>query len=146
MNLLLTFEVPGKPRTQGSMTLWQGANGKEHAKHSDHTMNHRNLAISISRAAWGGRPPITSAVAVSITASFARPASHYGTGRNAEILKASAPERPISRAYGDGDKIGRLILDALEIAGVYADDSQVVVLRVEKVYGLAASTAVEVWG
>lgn len=146
MERLMSFTVPGKPRTQGSMTLWRGASGKEHAKHSDHTMNHRNLVIGLARQEWGTRAPSTSPVAVSITASFERPASHFGTGRNADTLKASAPERPISRAYGDGDKIGRLVLDALEIAGVYADDAQVVVLRVEKVFDLAASTVVEVWG
>ena len=48
----------------------------------------------------------------------------------------------------DGDKIGRLVDDALSIAGVYRDDSQVSQLRVEKLYADDPSrvgTVVEVY-
>ena len=83
-----------------------------------------------------------------IVATFTRPASHYGTGRNAETLKPTAPARPISRNAGDSDKISRLAMDALDIAGVYNDHSQVALLRIEKRYadlGEPESTVIKVW-
>jgi Holliday junction resolvase RusA-like endonuclease len=39
---------------------------------------------------------------------------------------------PISRAYGDSDKLSRTLLDALTVARVYADDAQVVELNARK--------------
>jgi crossover junction endodeoxyribonuclease RusA len=140
----LVVSIPGKPRTQGSMTLWRdAATGGERAKYAPETVAHRNLAVGLFRDAWAGAAPLTGAVAVRIVAVFARPKSHYGTGRNAGVLKDWAPEHYTSAP--DGDKIARLVLDALTIAGVYADDGLVAVHRVDKVYGDRPATLVEVW-
>ena len=77
-------------------------------------------------------------VTVSLRFAFVRPASHYGTGRNAANLKASAPLYPATRHHksgGDIDKLVRAVLDAMT-GVVYADDSQVVALApVWKVWG-----------
>lgn len=66
-------------------------------------------------------------------ASFicARPASHYGTGRNAGTVKpAYLPARPRG---ADVDNLAKLCLDALQ--GVaFANDDQVVRLYAEKLY------------
>lgn len=71
-------------------------------------------------------------MAVAVTFIAARPAAHFGTGRNAGVLKASAPERPVGRP--DVDKLARAVLDALTEAGVWKDDCQVVELTGRKVY------------
>jgi len=77
--------------------------------------------------------PTRAAVRVAATFCVKRPAGHFGTGRNAGTLKASAPAFPTTRAKGDVDKLARALLDAL--TGVYfADDSQVVDLRVRKLF------------
>jgi Holliday junction resolvase RusA-like endonuclease len=141
----LVVAIPGKPRTQGSMTLWTDkVTGRERAKYAPEVVAHRNLAVGLFRDAWAGAWPLPGPVAVRILATFARPLSHYGTGRNAGVLKDWAPVYYTSAP--DGDKIARLVLDALTIAGVYKDDGQVAVHRVEKVYGERPSTLVEVWG
>jgi hypothetical protein len=62
-------------------------------------------------------------VHVGMVFTFARPASHFGTGRNAEVLKASAPAEHIGPP--DIDKAERSILDAFTDAGVWHDDRQV---------------------
>lgn len=62
-------------------------------------------------------------VHVGIVFTFARPQSHFGTGRNACVLKASAPSEHIG--HPDIDKAQRAILDALTDAGVWQDDRQV---------------------
>lgn len=71
-------------------------------------------------------------MSVTITFTLPRPKGHYRTGRNAHLLRDSAPIAPASKP--DLDKLVRSTLDALTAAGVYVDDSQVVELHVAKGY------------
>ncbi|MET7477951.1 RusA family crossover junction endodeoxyribonuclease [Streptomyces sp. NPDC005648] len=71
---------------------------------------------------------------VDVQFSLRRPKGHYGTGRNAGQLKASAPAYPTSKP--DLDKLVRSTQDALKDAGVLADDSTVASLSASKVYVL----------
>jgi crossover junction endodeoxyribonuclease RusA len=61
---------------------------------------------------------------VGITWSLARPKSHWGTGRNADRLKPSAPAYPTSPP--DLDKLTRAVFDALTKSGRLGDDAQIV--------------------
>lgn len=62
----------------------------------------------------------------------ARPASHYGSGKNTRMLKPSAPEFPTVKP--DVLKLARSTEDAL--TGIlWKDDSQTVELSLSKVYG-----------
>lgn len=63
---------------------------------------------------------------------FDRPRSHYGSGRNARVLRAAAPALPANRASGDVDKMLRACFDSLVDAGVVADDAQVVTVTARK--------------
>lgn len=65
--------------------------------------------------------PFTGPVAVRITFYFPRPKYHYGTGRNAGILKPGAPQ--FQTANPDLDKCVRSTFDALTTAGVWHDDN-----------------------
>ena len=71
-------------------------------------------------------------VKVDVVFYLPRPKGHYGTGRNAMVLKPSAPHVPTTKP--DGDKLLRSTLDALTSAGVYRDDSQVTDLHARKRY------------
>lgn len=91
------------------------------------------------RSEWVGqmaqcRPerPIDSAVAISILVYVKRPSSHYGSGKNAGALKATAPVIPPSGK--DNDKICRAILDAGQIAGWYTNDARVSDLQIKRRY------------
>jgi len=80
---------------------------------------------------------IDQAVEVKIIFLFARPKSHYGTGKNANKLKQKAPEFVTSSQTGDIDKLCRSTLDGLSAkAGgtVIKDDSLVVSLKAVKKY------------
>lgn len=66
------------------------------------------------------------AIQLELTYSIARPAGHYGTGRNSNQLRADAPKYPTARSGGDIDKLERNILDALQEAKVLVDDAQVI--------------------
>lgn len=61
-------------------------------------------------------------VHIAMVFTFGRPAAHFGTGRNATVLKPSAPAEHIGPP--DVDKAQRAILDAMTDAGVVHDDRQ----------------------
>lgn len=128
--------VRGVPVTQGSITPGVTRDGKPYARH-DNRANLKSWRHAIGEAVRreiGGLPRITGQP-VFVTATFfvARPQSHYGTGRNAGVLKDSAPRYPTSKP--DVDKLTRALLDALtQDAALYGDDSQVVDAVIKKRY------------
>ena len=72
-------------------------------------------------------------LAVDMIFTLARPKSHYRTGRNAHLLRDSAPARPTGAP--DLSKLARATEDALTEAGVWKDDAAVVEYRrLAKVY------------
>jgi len=80
---------------------------------------------------------IDQAVEIEIIFLFARPKSHYGTGKNARKLKPSAPVFVTSKGIGDVDKLQRSTYDALsESSGgsVIKDDALIVQNRNMKRY------------
>ncbi len=133
---LLDVWIPGRPRPQGSMKTFM-AGGHAHARHTDSTLSHRAHVISTLAGNWD-REPLPGAVSVDVVFTFARPKSHYGTGRNADVVKESAPEHHIQAP--DSDKLSRLTLDGLEMAGVVRNDSQVWLLNIRKLWGRDDST------
>ena len=73
-----------------------------------------------------GWVPLDGPLSVAMTFAFLRPKGHHGTGRNAGIVKASAPTRPA--VMPDLSKLVRSTEDAL--TGVaWADDARVVEYR-----------------
>lgn len=78
--------------------------------------------------------PLTEPLYVELRLYYARPRGHYGTGRNAQTVKLSAPKCPATRAQPDIDKAARAFLDAATDAGLWADDSLVCDLRVTRAW------------
>lgn len=77
-------------------------------------------------------PMFAGPVFVSVVFYLARPKGHYRTGRNADMLRDSAPSLPVTKP--DLDKLLRSTLDALGEAGVWRDDSQVTTAYASKVF------------
>jgi len=70
---------------------------------------------------------------VRVTFVLPRPKGHYGTGRNANLLKRSAPHSPAVKP--DIDKLISSTLDAIGEAGIWRDDAQVAEIHAAKTYG-----------
>ena len=68
--------------------------------------------------------PLDEPLVVSMVFTFARPKGHYRTGRNAHLLRDTAPVRPATAP--DLSKLIRSTEDALTDAGIWRDDSLVV--------------------
>jgi hypothetical protein len=79
------------------------------------------------------RPPLDCPLVVDMVFTFARPKSHYRTGRNAHLLRDAAPPHPTGPP--DLSKLARSTEDALTDAGVWRDDALVVAYgQLAKVY------------
>lgn len=137
------FYVHGVPVQQGSMTCKsKHAPGFRANLQPDNEKELDPWRAKVAAAAQRDYPgtgpviryPQYAPVAVEITYSVPRPVSHYGTGRNADTVKPSAPRYPTARGTRDIDKLERAILDALTTAGVLHDDAQVVDVTHRKRY------------
>lgn len=130
----LSFYVHGRPAPQGSKRhVGRGILVESSKAVAPWRIDVKHAALDAAKAVdWA---TLDGPVAATFTFYFARPKSHFGTGRNVDNLKDSAPAHNISRASGDIDKLARSTCDALVAAGVIADDSQIVTLVATKEYG-----------
>ena len=117
-----SIRVPGIAAPQGS---------KRHVGHGIMIESSKRLkpwrakVTDAAAEAFEGRETIDAPVILTAIFSFPRPASHFGTGRNSGVLKPTAPSYPSGRV-GDLSKLIRAVEDSLTDAGVWRDDSRVV--------------------
>ena len=128
---MITFVVLGTPRPQGSLKLFKAKSGKTIAQHSSTTLEWRGLVTAQVRAQMRSSEMLTGPLSVSMIFDMARPKGHYGTGKNADKLKDSAPNLYHAQ-MPDLDKLARSVNDSLTDAGVWEDDGQVAVMNVAK--------------
>lgn len=133
----LTITVHGTPAPQGSKRGF--VVGKRAVIVDDNKPRLRTWRQDVRDAAeqamcgnWGTIGLWDGAIGVGIQFWFARPKSHYRTGRNAHLLRDSAPLHP--QVKPDVDKTSRAILDALKDAGAIRDDARVTDLHAVKRY------------
>jgi crossover junction endodeoxyribonuclease RusA len=128
----VVITVHGRPITQGSKT--KGRYGNIRDSNADTLKPWRDNVRSAAIEARAFREAILGPVEVDIVFTFDRPATHYGTGRNAGVLKATAPAYPANVKSGDIDKLQRSCFDSLTDAQVWKDDCQVVRVEADKLY------------
>lgn len=147
MSIDIAFTVLGLPQPGGSKRAFpfKGKDGRLHVSVSDANPKAKSWMLAVAmaaRAAIGENAPLlTSALELSVTFTFPRPKGHYGSGRNAGKVKASAPQYHTTRP--DRTKLLRALEDAL--TGVlWKDDAQVVDGPTTKLYGEVAGAHVRV--
>ena len=120
---MIAFVVPGIAAPQGSKRHV----GRGIMVESSARLRPWRAAVTAAAAeARNGAPTITGPVNLAAVFAFPRPASHYGTGRNAGHLRPSAPAWPIGHNIGDLSKLIRAVEDAITDSGAWRDDSLVV--------------------
>jgi Holliday junction resolvase RusA-like endonuclease len=149
--LIVEFAVYGAPEPRGSkqpFVIYKDRKNKVPARRPDGSIvitttddNPQSKAWMNKVAAHGRQrytvPPVEgAALNVGCTFFVARPGGHYGTGRNARMVKDSAPARPSVRP--DIDKLARGTLDALT-GIVWKDDGQIVSLSLDERYAIPRS-------
>lgn len=132
----VVLTIGGTPVGKGSLKCVGRRGNRQHVLIEDNprTEHWREEVARAARAAEFEVAGRGQAVGVEITSTLARPAGHYGSGRNAKRVLPSAPEHPTAKGSGDVDKLARLVLDALEDADVLDNDAQVVEVLSRKSY------------
>lgn len=127
----LSFFVAGMPAPQGSKR--HVGNGVM-VESSKAVKPWRQDVVAAARQAVDstGLEPYVHAVKVTVIFYFPRPKSHFGSGRNAGVLKDSAPHYVATKP--DVDKLLRSTFDALTTAGVWRDDNLAADVLATKVY------------
>ncbi len=137
----VAFKVHGQPVQQGSKKAFVVNNRAVIVDDNKKQLkSYRNDIASAGREQMD-TDPWRIPVHVNIDFLMARPKSHFGTGKNAENVKESAPLWHASKP--DIDKLVRSVLDGITGVVIH-DDSQVAALLVTKMYGTSPQTVVTV--
>lgn len=109
---MIAFYIPGNPATKGDhAAAIVAGHAVLRERDAGRKASWRELAKIQARAALADRRLFDLPVCVEMVVHRLRPKCHYGTGRNAGVLKASAPRWPGTAP--DLDKLARSIGDAL---------------------------------
>lgn len=118
---------------KGGVPVMKGGRALTRAIEDNADLRHwRQQVASLAAEQMGGEPLWDGAVSLCLRFLRPRPKSHFGTGKNASKLKASADPHPIQRP--DTVKLTRAVEDALT-GVVWRDDSQVVHHELDKCWG-----------
>lgn len=130
---LLRFSVIGVAKPAGSKRGFVNPkNGRVIITDDSKNKPWRQEVAGAGAVAMGDAELFLGALAVTFTFVRPRPRGHFGTGRNAGVVKASSPAFPVTRP--DVLKLSRAAEDALT-GIVWRDDSQIVDERLLKVWG-----------
>jgi len=127
----IRFVVLGRPQQKGSKRA-QIVQGRAIIRDANAKARPwANLVTAAAREAYRDEL-LRGAVEVELGFFFARPKAHFGTGKNAGAVLASAPRHMI--VMPDIDKLARCALDALT-GVVFKDDAQITLLTARKGFG-----------
>jgi Holliday junction resolvase RusA-like endonuclease len=133
----LAFRVYGTPAPQGSKRAFVRGNRaiiveQQHERVASWRDDVKGAALAAIDNCGQRWTPMPGPIHIQVTFWLKRPAGHYGTGRNAQTLKPSAPAWPARMP--DLDKLQRSTFDALTQCGVWGDDGQIVFADISKQY------------
>jgi Holliday junction resolvase RusA-like endonuclease len=130
------FFAAGIPATKGSTRSFALKKGGVYTGRVATTNDSRRtkpwMGVVAAAAHAAGVECHRGAVEVSCAFYLPRPKAHFGSGRNAERLRESAPRLP-TNGRADLDKMVRCVLDAL-LGIAYVDDGQVARLEASKFF------------
>lgn len=119
---MVKYFVPGIPKPGGSKkAFYNKATGR--AMIVDACKGNKSWREAVKYAtleAYRG-PQITGPCELSIAFHMPRPKGHYGTGKNASVLKPSAPHWHTKKP--DRTKLLRSTEDAIKDSGIVTDDT-----------------------
>lgn len=114
------------------MRLHPLPNGKTAARYPPAVWAWRQQVQQAVAEALRTEAPFEGPVILQLGFDLPRPQGHFGTGRNAGVVKTSSPAHPDRSP--DLDKLIRCIADAVTDAGAWRDDAQVVEIHAAKRY------------
>lgn len=125
---MIELFIAGVPAPQGSKTRTKWGMRED----NPNTKPWRAAVAAEAVIAMRGKELLSGPLKLEAVFSFPRPQSHYGTGKNAGVLKASAPLWKTGKP--DYDKLLRAAGDALTGTAI-RDDAMIVTGSWRKMYG-----------
>lgn len=131
-NFVTSFSVEGTPQPGGSKRAFviKGTNRAVITDANSKASAWKSDVKVYARLAYRGAV-LEGPLRVQAQFAQVRPKHHYGTGKNSNTLKPSAPHYPTSKP--DATKLWRPTEDALT-GIIWKDDAQIVSQCIEKVY------------
>ena len=129
---MINFTITGKPKQQ------QRHRPSARGGYYDSSSKDKKQ-IWLQIAAYKPKMPLVGDIMLKVIFTIEYPKKFYRTGKFKHLLKDNIPEYVSVRP--DLDNYCKLLLDVLN-KGFYVDDSQVVKLQAEKVYGRKGKTEV----
>lgn len=132
----IRFFVPGLPKSAGSkraFVITPKGGGRPRAIVTDDCKGSRDWKGDVKRfasEAFQGAP-LAGPLKVTMTFHLPRPKHHFGSGKNAHLVKDGAPLHPAVKP--DVLKLARACEDACT-GMIYNDDAQIIVEHLEKRY------------
>lgn len=143
----IEFRVDGIPATAGSKTPFiykSKKDGKQRVAMCPANKKQKPWMAQVRAVAvehYSG-PPMIGPIKIHLNFFLPRPKTHYGSGKNTNVVKASSPEYPTGKP--DRLKLARAVEDALT-GIIWRDDSQVVDGNTVKLYCDNARPTPGVW-
>ena len=144
---MINFQVYGKPEPAGSKRgfAFKRRNGSTGVAISDANPKSRDWKNAVTSAAMqhvGDEfPLLTGPLSVEFLFYLVRPKGHFGSGKNSDAVKGSAPTRPVGKP--DVLKLARAVEDSLT-GVVWRDDAQIVEENLAKHYGPRAGVFITI--
>lgn len=128
---MIEFTVYGRPQQKGSKRSIKLADGRNVMVDMNQQARAWADAVTHAAAEQGNGELLCGPIALEVSFFFSRPKSHFGSGKNFEKVKPSAPE--MHAQTPDLDKLLRTVGDAL--SGVLIrDDKQICAIHGKKVW------------
>jgi crossover junction endodeoxyribonuclease RusA len=135
---MISYRVTGIPVPQGSKR--HVGNGIMVEQGGQRLKSWREAVRYDTIEALAGMEPYPKgeSVALEIKFLFSRPKNHYRSGKNAHLLRPTAPLQ-FHAQKPDIDKLLRSTLDGLKAGGAYADDCQAAIVQATKEWAPAGT-------
>ena len=136
---MIKFTVFGVPAQMGSKKAF--VRGTRAILTDDNSVKRKQWANAVATEAatrMRGQKLMDGPVTVCVEFFFPRPKSHYGSGKNSQVLKASAPS--LHSQSPDLDKLIRCLGDAMT-GIVYQDDRQIYAVEARRSWTVSQARA-----
>jgi len=139
----VSFTVLGTPQHQGSKKYVPVGGQTIGIDTNDKKLRPWRREALLAADEAHGAVTLPGGVFVRVRFYFTRPANHFGTGRNAGVLKPNAPIYKESKP--DTDKLQRAIGDVLTQSGIIRDDTKIVHWDAAKMWSDHDRVEVSIW-
>ena len=131
------LEILGNPKAQARHRHF--SRGKFHGTYDPSSTEKDTFASIIQRQAPS--EAISDPISLEVVFYMARPKNHYGSGKNSELLKDSAPEYHSGKP--DIDNLTKFVMDSMNRI-FWRDDGLISVLSAKKVYSERPRTEINI--